>query len=730
MGRHLIIRAKRATTIWRFLAAFVIVLLAACLRPGAASVRSPTVVATGTVFQQHTETPESGLEPADAPVPTPYVTLTTSRERLLFDTTVFPYTVSNVRIPTGRATSVTFSPAFEADGTAFAVIGGTLYKTSDGGTAWRVVDSRVRNVALSPAFDTDGVAYSLVPGVGVRVSRDFGETWRTVSGSDTGAEAITLSPDYARDHTLFARGEDLHWSADEVETWAKSEFVPPSPFDPWLVEDVAFAADYGSSGRVYMVLQRRLFESTDRGVRFYQVELPFSVSRVHATDAKLYVLNDEALYASDDAGATWSLLADADGGGFRDFAVVDNSGKTRIVLATEAGGILLLDDSGATWLVAVVPSEGADVSRLWTSGRGSVALGAQPTTGDGVFWLSRDAGASWEAVGGIETAALAYLAVSPDAGRDGTVATVASGGVAISRDMGKSWTLTASVSVGFADPSPTSVAFSPYFAEDRTVYAGGGWGVAKSEDGGATWRVVYGRATVQVIETVETPEGVTLLAAIARGLVYSSDGGETWEVLAASPQAVHDVAFSPNFVQDATIFAGTFEQEFYRSTDAYGSQSRILRSLDGGQSWHVVVQGKAFAPPTIVVSADYAEDATVWVAGPDGGALMRSRSRGTFWERVGDGAVGGSIAECRDNMQAALVSFTGAVSAGGSGASAFTYFNQPAFSLDGGDTWKLVPVSPLLTGAVVGCRLSGDLTILAGGGYYGTEAYRLVVDLP
>ena len=707
-------------------------LLAACVRPDAAAVHTTTIANTNSPTRQETETPEESGRQAATPIATPEAASMPrpSSPRFLFEATRFPYAVSRVRIPEGRATAAAFSPAFEADATAFAVIGGTLYKTSDGGANWIAVDSRVRNVALSPAFDKDGVAYSLVPGVGVRVSHDFGETWRTVPGSDTGAEAIRLTPDYSRDNTLFAWGQELYWSADGVETWTRSEFVPPSPFEPWRVEDLAFAPDYGSSGRAYMVLQGHLFESTDRGVRFYQVALPFEVSRVHVSDSTIYVLNDEALYASDDTGATWMLLAEAEGGRFRDFEVMDNDGRIRIVVATEGSGVLVSDDAGATWRAAMVPAEGADVARLWVSNGSPIVLGAQSTVGDGVFWLSRDLGSTWQAVGDIETAALAYLAVSPDVRRDGTVATVASGGVAISRDMGGTWALTAGVDVGTLDPSPTSVAFSPYFATDKTLYVGGALGVAKSENGGVTWRMVYDRATVRAIEAVATPDGLVLIAAIARGLVYSSDGGMTWTVLAASPQAVYDIAFSPGFAEDATIFAGTFEQEFYRHTDAYGSQSRILRSLDGGQSWHVVLQGRAFIASSIVVSPDYAEDATVWVTGPDGAAVMRSMSKGYIWSRVGDGAVGGSIAECRDGTRIALVSFTGAVSPGGSTTGAFTYFSQPVFSLDGGGTWEMTPVSPPLNGAVVACRLDGDLTILAGGGPYGADSYRLVVDLP
>jgi photosystem II stability/assembly factor-like uncharacterized protein len=619
--------------------------------------------------------------------------------------------------------AVAFSPAFEADGTAFAVTGETLYKTSDGGVAWRPVGTKVRDIALSPTFDVDGVAYSLVPGVGVRVSHDFGETWRTMPGSDTGADSIALSSDFARDRTLFAWGEDLHWSADGVETWTKSEFVPASPFEPWHVEDVAFANDYATSGRVYMVLQGRLFESTDRGVRFCQVSTPFTLGRVHVSRSTIYALNGETLYASGDSGTTWSVLAEAKGGRFHDFVVVDTGSKDRVVLAVEGNAVLISDDMGATWRAATMPFLAGGVTRLWASGEGAAVLGARPATGGGMFWLSRDSGASWEAAGDIETAALDYLAVSPDVQRDSMVATIAGGGVAMSHDMGESWTLTASPDLEPSGSTPTTVAFSPHFTEDKTLYAGGGWGVVKSDDGGATWRTVYSRAGVWALDAVSTPNGIVLLAAIARGLVYSGDGGETWTVVPASPQAVRDIAFSPGFAEDQTIFVGTFEQEFYRHTDAYASQSRFLRSLDGGRSWHVVFQGRAFTPPSVVVSADYAEDPTVWVTGPEGGVLMRSKSRGFFWEWVEEGVVGGGIAECRDGTRTALVSFPGT-------SGSLADFDQPAFSLDGGETWEVVPVPSPLRNAVIACRLDNDLTILAGGGSYGTASYRVTVDLP
>ena len=136
---------------------------------------------------------------------------------------------------------------------------------------------------------------------------------------------------------------------------------------------------------------------------------------------------------------------------------------------------------------------------------------------------------------------------------------------------------------------------------EEVVYAGTPQGVFVSRDGASSWASAnvglpdnLGINHIAVSPVFNT-DG-TLIAALSGGLFSSANRGMTWTnatngFQGDSPAASH-VVFSPNFINDATVFAtvterktGSFRtvEEIYRSDRRRGDLDPGLR----GQSGHV-----------------------------------------------------------------------------------------------------------------------------------------------
>ena len=192
----------------------------------------------------------------------------------------------------------------------------------------------------------------------------------------------------------------------------------------------------------------------------------------------------------------------------------------------------------------------------------------------------------------------------------------------------------------------TSLAISPAFSTDRTLFVGlRGWdlGVFRSTDGGNSWEEVYeglrGGSPPWVAVSPSFASDRTLFAVRGNGGVHrSTDGGDSWKrVTRGLPRyqdtgeccgyyGVSDLAFSPSFADDNTVYLATW--------------NGLFRSIDDGDSWRNVFEGLEDAwIIRVVISPSYASDNTLfalarnpnWDTGP---SLYRSTDRGDTWQQV------------------------------------------------------------------------------------------------
>lgn len=120
------------------------------------------------------------------------------------------------------------SPNFARDETVFVGAQSGVFRSTNGGRAWREVDlpvgyEAVLSLALSPDFARDGILLAGTETQGLLLSTDAGESWQCV-GTDVFTEsvnAILLAPDFsARPEILALHAGTLFHSTDRSETWA------------------------------------------------------------------------------------------------------------------------------------------------------------------------------------------------------------------------------------------------------------------------------------------------------------------------------------------------------------------------------------------------------------------------------------------------------------------------------------------------------------------------------
>jgi photosystem II stability/assembly factor-like uncharacterized protein len=131
-------------------------------------------------------------------------------------------------------TALAVSPAFGHDETVFAATATGIFRSPNGGRAWREVGQPaeagvVQSLAISPEFSTDGVLYAGTEQGGLFRSDDRGLTWQPAGSTlrDACVNAIVLSPRYGEDHVVvMATDSMVYLSRDGGHTWRDQVQAP------------------------------------------------------------------------------------------------------------------------------------------------------------------------------------------------------------------------------------------------------------------------------------------------------------------------------------------------------------------------------------------------------------------------------------------------------------------------------------------------------------------------
>ena len=171
-----------------------------------------------------------------------------------------------------------------------------------------------------------------------------------------------------------------------------------------------------------------------------------------------------------------------------------------------------------------------------------------------------------------------------------------------------------------------ATAISPNFATDRTVMAGGGNGLWQSVDGGLTWTSM-GFAGQYVTAIAYSPNYVNdktvFIGTSTNGIYKSTNQGLSWLPVNSGlgSLAIRTIALSPNFAVDQTIFAATVTSGIYKSTDGGNTWTK---SSNGLTAWFVL---------NLAISPNYSADGTIY-AGSWFMGLFKSVDGGANWQLI------------------------------------------------------------------------------------------------
>lgn len=598
-------------------------------------------------------------------------------------------------VPHDVVNAVEISPAYSRDRMVFASVRENLLRSRDGGFTWRRLTLGLGRVAFtdldaSPSFEADSTLFLATWDGGIYRSQDGGLFWeqRNRGLSDLRIALVEVSEGFASDRSALAATflGDLYLTEDSGESWKRIMQEPPVTLNP-PNEEVGWSEGFlrargitslrfAKEAIVVGTARGEIRISRDRGVTWASLRLPTPqrITSIEVPEGS----SDGLLFVGTELDGVVRVL---DWGASFEFAGGAASGEhiTSLTSAKDAEGRLILFASA--WDDGVLRS--LDVGRTWTKQaegltrdrqaddlryghphfRGIAASDGYSSDStlfvggfDGLF-KSSDGGESWRQLETLPFGGVVGLDLSPmtDSGFAVALSTYVAG--VYTRNAGKdSWEIDKNANV--LKPRLSAIGYSPDYSEDGLLFVTGiGNTIARRSLADPLWimsRVprkftdeVYRAALLRfrsihswfsssplldfsdyywnirpsLIEfSPDFREDRTLfVGTFMHGLFRSVDGGSSFSlVLEGAERSLYSVAVSPEFGADGTAFASTLEG--------------IFQSRDRGVSWKKLRSIGELGKPVLAVSPAYGADRTVFAGGR--GGLFRSRDGGETWERL------------------------------------------------------------------------------------------------
>jgi photosystem II stability/assembly factor-like uncharacterized protein len=211
-------------------------------------------------------------------------------------------------VPLGEPENTAVMSSAVSQNRLFIGTKGAVLRSDDAGANWHIAGLAlppplVTALCVSPNFNHDGVVLAGTAEDGVFVSRDGGSTWTAWNFGliDWNVNALLLSPHFSSDSTVFAGTESgVFSSADGGRKWRETPF----PMDAAPVLSLAIAHHRLFAGTD----QQGLWVSDDVGSTWQPISDEHCTSPIHALhtdDTHVWLLTDDKLVGSPDAGHTW-----------------------------------------------------------------------------------------------------------------------------------------------------------------------------------------------------------------------------------------------------------------------------------------------------------------------------------------------------------------------------------------------------------------------------------------
>ncbi len=241
-------------------------------------------------------------------------------------------------------------------------------------------------------------------------------------------------------------------------------------------------------------------------------------------------------------------------------------------------------------------------------------------------WRSTDGGLTFQQSSiGLVSQVVNDIAISPDAATTGIVLAATQAGLYRSTDLGQSWT---PVTAGLVDVTLTSVAFGPKVPHETPVAFAAGKTVHRSVNGGFTWSA-QATWSDQVDTLAISPQYVAdqmLAIGFGRhggGVQVSTTGGASWTPSSTglTDLYVYELVIAP----DGTTFASTKTSGCYRAASPFGPWTLQVSGLEENSDLTTIHW------TDLALSPDYLNDQTVFLGAYEG--LFKTQNAATTWRQ-------------------------------------------------------------------------------------------------
>jgi photosystem II stability/assembly factor-like uncharacterized protein len=518
----------------------------------------------------------------------------------------------------------------------------------------------VTQIELSPTFSQDQTLYIIVRN-NLFKSVNRGDSWvRLTNGLDTHGELQSLAISNSDQKTLFISAQEsgVYRTQDAGSSWVQSN----NGLADLNVHLIAIAPQ--SSTTVFAATATEGLYKTDNGVSWYQTIPDVKITAVaFSSDSQTVLASDELgnFYRSDNLGDTWKKIATLQRvGSIRAIGLDPNfSNSQTAFVATEKDGVYVTQDGAYSFQAVNQGLRDRQMMDLLIVPNKDDYTVLTSTWNDG-YWKYNSDRRTW---------------------------------IQSSRGLSR-------------DKMGDDLEISDAFTTDGIAFLSGFDGLFRTEDSGSNWIELETLSTATIIDlaiSLNYKNDATLaVASYVGGLYISEDGGTNLIPInqdlflqrfissslrddeeAQDPRRFFDLAFSPNYSSDRSLFATIL-------------WSRFLRSTNNGRDWSIIQLPREARGLTMAVSPNFAADKTIYIS-TQGGFVFKSTNSGRTFKEVSK-----VDSQINNNSPSLVISPTFAVD-----KTLFTTGGRGIYqSIDGGENWQLLTKGKIQAGSNIQLAIS------------------------